>query len=98
MEMAPRRWVSWWAKRGKPGPNTPSRAKSTPFQTEFLKATIMRSHDCAKYLRVWANFGLKNTNQEKTGTNFVYLPQFNKVFYFHMFFYVIFTHVSAQSF
>ena len=27
---------------------------------EFLKAAIMQSENCAKYLRIWPNFGLMN--------------------------------------
>ena len=45
----------------------------------FLKAAIMRSHNYAKYLRLCANLGLKNANQEKNGTNGVFLPQFDNV-------------------
>ena len=33
--------------------------------TEFLNAAIMQSHDCAKYLRICANFGRRNAKQEK---------------------------------
>ena len=40
----------------------------------------MRSHDCAKYMRIWENFGHKNTKQEKTGTNLIYLSQFDNSF------------------
>ena len=32
---------------------------------EFLKAAIMQSHDCAKYLRICASFGLMNPKQER---------------------------------
>ena len=33
--------------------------------TEFLKATIMQSYNCAKYLRICANLRLLNASQEK---------------------------------
>ena len=32
---------------------------------EFLKAAIMQSYDCAKYLRICAHFGLINAKQEQ---------------------------------
>ena len=32
---------------------------------EFLKAAIMQSHDCTKYFRICANFGLRNAKQEE---------------------------------
>ena len=32
---------------------------------EVLKAAIMQSHDCAKYLRICANFGLMNAKLDK---------------------------------
>ena len=31
---------------------------------EFLKAAIMQSHDCAKYLKICANFQTMNAKQE----------------------------------
>ena len=31
---------------------------------EFLKAAIMKSHECAKYLRICANFQIMNAKQE----------------------------------
>ena len=32
-------------------------------KTEFLKAAIMQSHNCAKYKRICAKFGLMNAKQ-----------------------------------
>ena len=32
---------------------------------EFLKAAMMRLHDCADYLRICAHFGIMNAKQEK---------------------------------
>ena len=40
------------------------------------KAAIMKWHDNAKYLRIWNN----EREAGKTGTNFMYLSQFDKVF------------------
>ena len=37
---------------------------TSPVYTEFLKAAFMQSHDCAKYLRICATFGLMNAKQE----------------------------------
>ena len=36
---------------------------------EFLKAAVMQSYDCAKYLRICANFGLMSAKQEKMAVN-----------------------------
>ena len=33
--------------------------------TGFLKAVIIQSHNCAKYVRIRANFEPRNANQEK---------------------------------
>ena len=48
--------------------------------SEFLKAAIMQSHDCAKYLRICANLGLTKRQPGKASTNDGYLQRFNKVF------------------
>ena len=53
---------------------------------EFLKAAIMQSHNCVKYSRICANFGLMNVKQEKVAQNFMYLAQVNKVFLVSHFF------------
>ena len=53
---------------------------NTFLSTECLKAAIMQSHNCPKYLRMCAHFGLMNANQEKTFTNFMFLSQVDKVF------------------
>ena len=55
---------------------------NTFLSPECLKAAIMQSHNCLKYLRICAHFGLMNANQEKTGTNFMFLSQVDKVFLF----------------
>ena len=45
---------------------------------EFLKAAIMQSHDCPKYLRIYANFGgNERKTEKKTGSNFMYLTKFS---------------------
>ena len=49
--------------------------------TEFLNAAIMQSHDCTIYLRIRANkFWTIERETGKTGTNFMYLSQFDNVF------------------
>ena len=49
--------------------------------TEFLNAAIMQSHDCTIYLRISANkFWSIERETGKTGTNFMYLSQFDNVF------------------
>ena len=56
--------------------------------SEFLKAAIIQSHNCAKYLRICA----------KHDTNFNYLSQFDKVLLVSHVLMSFFTHVSAQTF
>ena len=58
----------------------------------------MQSHIYAKYLRICANFGLMNAKQEKNGTYFMYMTQFDNFFLsFICFLKSILTHVSAQT-
>ena len=52
-----------------------------PGDSEFLKAAIMQSHNCAKDLRIRANFGLMSVKQEKVAQNVMYLAQVDKVLF-----------------
>ena len=49
-------------------------------QSEFLKAVIMQSHDCAKYNRNMRKFWTSERKTGKIGTSFMSLSQFDKVF------------------
>ena len=66
-------------------------------KSEFLKAAIMESHNCAKYLRICANFGLMNANEEKLA-QLLYIYHNLTMFSNFTSFYVNFTHVFVQNF
>ena len=78
----------------------PYRRVGVPYLTEFLKAAIIQSHDCTKYLIICANFGLVNAKlKKKTGTYLMYFfLQVDKVFLVSQVFIKCLTHVSAQNF
>ena len=60
---------------------------------EFIKAAIMQSHDCAKYLRICSNLGLMNANQEKLAQMlYIYhnLAMFSSFTCFYVIFYPCF--------
>ena len=44
---------------------TLGRGKGNRQKPEFLKVAIIKLHDCAKFLRIWAKYLLINTKQEK---------------------------------
>ena len=52
--------------------------------TEFLKAEIMQSHNFAKYVRICANLGLMNANQEKLAHMLYIYQKFYTIFQFHI--------------
>ena len=56
----------------------------------------MQSHDCAKYLRICANFGLMNAKQENWHQIHVFV-KLDKVFLVSHVFMSFLMHVSAQN-
>ena len=71
---------------------------SLDWKSEFLKAAIMQSHDCAKYLRICENLSLMNVNQEKLAQMLYIFNNLTMFSSFTCFIMSFVTHVSAQDF